>query len=86
MSAVDLSISLFEAERLVKQEQPKNPNEKGDFEGSVVGTWQRLNSKGLGVVVYGNKEYKTIPLGTRSITRGTKVQLNFTEGVYYSNW
>lgn len=86
MDVIQLSVNLFEAERLVKQEGPRNPNDKSDFEGVVTATWVRLSDKGLGIVNYRDKEYKTLPLGAKSITRGAKVQLNFARGVYYSIW
>lgn len=86
MNPVSFSIGLFEAERQLASERPKNVNDQSDFEGVITATWQRLTNSGLGEVVYGNKVYKTVPLGTRSIKRGTKVLVNFAKGIYYSIW
>jgi hypothetical protein len=59
---------------------------KGDFEGSVTGTWVELNSYGLGIVAYNQKQYTTRRLGVTSIPAGRAVQLTFANGIYYSNW
>lgn len=86
MSVIQDSINLFEAERLVAAEKPRNPNEIGDFEGLVTGVWVKLASSGLGIVNYKDKKYKTVPLGAESISAGTKVQMNYSKGIYYSKW
>lgn len=86
MSVLTDSQNLFEAERQVFLERPSNVNEVGDIVGSAKATWVRLNDDGLGVVKYRNKRYKTIPLGARSIPRGTTVELSFAKGVYFSSW
>jgi hypothetical protein len=59
---------------------------KGDFEGSVTGTWVKLNDYGLGIVAYNQKQYVTRRLGITSIPAGRAVQLTFANGIYYSNW
>lgn len=86
MSVLDTSINLFEAERQVFLERPKDANAKGDIESSVKAKWLRLSNTGLGEVEYNQKVYKTIPLGNKSIPRGTVVQLSFAKGVYFSDW
>lgn len=86
MDPISLSIQLFEAERLVAAERPRNINDQPDFEGVVTATWLRLTNTGLGEVSYGNKTYKTVPLGPKSIKKGTKVLVNFAKGIYYSIW
>ena len=58
----------------------------GDFEGSVAGSWVRLDASGAGIVSYNNKEYVTKRLGFTSIPAGTAVELSFGNGVYYSKW
>lgn len=83
---VSLTIELYEAERIIAAERPKNINDQSDIEGNVTGIWLGLTDKGLGKVSYGNKVYKTIPLGASSIKRGTSVLMNYAKGVYYSNW
>lgn len=86
MTVLDASKALFEAERQVFLERPSNVNDLGDIEGSAKATWVGLDENGLGDVTYRDKIYKTIPLGARSIARGTTVELSFAKGVYFSNW
>lgn len=86
MSILNDSIALFEAERQVFLGRPKNVNSVGDIESAVKAKWLRLSSSGLGEVEYNQKVYKTIPLGTKSIPRGTTVQMTFAKGVYFSDW
>ena len=59
---------------------------RGDFSGSVTGSWVRLEEDGTGVVRYNSKLYKTKRLGFTSIPSGTTVQLSFAGGIYYSQW
>lgn len=68
------------------QEREKKPMIKGDFEGSVTGTWVALNELGLGVVSYMDRLYLTRALGFTSISAGKPVQLTHANGVYYSSW
>ena len=78
-----------EAERVVELERQQRMDERGmtgDFEGSVVGTWVRLNQDGSGLVRYRNKEYITKPLGFASIFRNTPVELTYLNGIYYSKY
>jgi len=86
MSIINDSINLFEAERLVESQRPKNVNDRGDFEGLVTATWLGLTSTGLGRVAYQDKEYKTVPLGVQALPSGSKVLVNFSRGIYYSTW
>lgn len=86
MAALDSSIALFEAERQVFLERPKDVNASGDIEGSVKADWLRLKNTGYGVVRYRDKKYVTIPLGSRSIARGTPVEMTFANGVYFTKW
>jgi hypothetical protein len=58
----------------------------GDFEGSVGGSWVRLDENGAGIVSYNDKEYVTKRLGFTSIPSGTAVELSFGNGTYYSKW
>jgi hypothetical protein len=59
---------------------------KGDFVGSVTGSWIRLGDSGEGVVRYNNKDYNTKPIGFISIPAGTEVELSFANGIYYSKF
>ena len=56
----------------------------GDFEGSVAGSWVRLDENGAGIVNYNDKEYVTKRVGFTSIPAGTAVELSFGNGIYYS--
>ena len=58
----------------------------GDFEGSVAGSWVRLDENGAGIVSYNDKEYVTKRIGFTSIPAGTAVELSFGNGIYYSKW
>jgi hypothetical protein len=57
---------------------------RGDFEGSVTGYWVRLDARGVGIVTYRGKEYKTRTIGFMSLSRGAEVELTYAKGVYYS--
>lgn len=57
---------------------------RGDFEGSVTGYWVRLDARGVGIVTYRGKEYKTRTIGFMSLAKGTEVELTYAKGVYYS--
>ena len=57
----------------------------GDFEGSVVGYWVRLEQNGGGTVSY-NKQYLTKPIGITSLPAGTEVELSHANGVYFSKF
>lgn len=57
-----------------------------DFEGTVSGTWSGIDPSGAGLVLYKGKTYKTIRLGITSLFKGSKVQMSYVNGSYYSNW
>ena len=59
---------------------------KGDFTGSVTGSWVKLGSLGEGIVKFNSKEYITKPLGFTSISPGTEVELSYAKGIYYSTF
>ena len=87
MEILEALLAISTANRLadVSTRESKSPI-KGDFEGSVTGTWVELNEYGLGIVAYNQKKYVTRRLGITSIPAGRPVQLTFANGVYYSNW
>lgn len=66
--------------------QQNEPVIRGDFKGSVIGSWVKLDENGSGIVEYNKKQYKTRRTGFTSIPAGTKVVLTFAEGVYFSSW
>lgn len=69
------------------EERQSKKSIKGDFEGSVTGTWVGYDFEtNGGIVRYNDKEYLTKVLGIRSIKKGTKVQLSFADGIYYSDY
>ena len=75
------------AERVAAVENRKTGTlRKADFEGSVAGVWQGLDSLGSGLVLYEGKTYKTKRLGFTSLFKGDQVQLSYLDGVYYSSW
>lgn len=76
-----------EAARFVELERRQGGfTSTGDFEGTVQGYWISLQQDGTGLASYREKSYVTRPLGSKSIKKGTPVQLFFADGVYYSNW
>lgn len=88
MALYDDLIQTSIANRLVYLEDKETGGGvKGDFDGSVGGTWVRLDSDtGAGVVSYNDKEYFTKRIGFTSIPAGTSVELSFGDGIYYSKW
>ncbi len=75
------------AQRLVAQEAELTGTVyAADFEGTVTGTWVRLDDSGAGVVLYKGKEYTTVRLGITTLFKGSTVQLSYVKGTYYSNW
>jgi predicted transcriptional regulator len=78
---------LREAARMVELER-RGEDEvvRGDFAGIVIGSWVLLRDDGTGLCSYKDREYVTSPLGTKSIRKGEKVELFFSDGVYYSKW
>lgn len=87
---MDLLSSLQEisiSERILQLERLDNGDViPGDFEGSVKGSWVKLDSDGTGIVAYNDKQYKTKPLGLTSIPAGSDVELTHARGVYYSKY
>ena len=86
MALSDL-LALSDLNRLEDVERRENSRFiTGDFEGSVAGSWVRLDETGAGIVSYNNKEYVSKRVGFTSIPAGTAVELSFGNGVYYSKW
>lgn len=80
-------LELSIAERLVDVERrEKGYIVEGDFEGSVTGTWVRLDETGGGVVKFNNKEYLTQTIGFVSVPKGTAVELSYADGTYFSKY
>lgn len=83
----DLLVKISRAQRLVAQEaELTGAIYSADFEGTVTGTWAGIDSSGGGLVLYKGKTYKTIRLGLTSLFQGSKVQLSYVNGIYFSNW
>ena len=84
---IDTLVAINDTNRLQEVEDRESGNlYRGDFEGTVTGTWLKLDDDGAGVVKYGDKEYITKRTGNPSIPRGTPVELTYARGIYYSNW
>jgi hypothetical protein len=87
MSILEDTINTATANRIADIERLESGMQiQGDFDGSVTGRWIRLNSNGVGIVAYKNKEYPTKPVGFTSIPAGTAVEMTHANGVYYSKW
>ena len=85
--SVRMLMQLAEANKIVRDERFRDvDNSISDFEGTVQGTWEKLNNDGSGTVVYKGKQYRVIPEGRTSIAAGTKVGLTFRRGYYVADW
>ena len=58
----------------------------GDFEGNVTAYWRKLSPDGAGIVVYRDKVYRSVIIGTANIATGEAVELSHANGVYYSKY
>lgn len=87
MDLLQQLVQVSQAERLIQKERlDKKEVIRGDFEGSVKGTWVKLADDGTGIVSYNDKKYRTKPIGLTGVTAGTEVELSFAKGVYYSKY
>jgi hypothetical protein len=87
MALVDVVRDVHAANRLAAvEDRSKKIIIKGDFEGTVTGSWVEIAQNGAGIVSYNNKQYVTKPLGFTSIPAGHAVQLTYAKGIYYSEW
>lgn len=87
MALVDDLMAISDAERIIDVERrEKGFFVEGDFEGSVTGTWVRLDESGAGIVKFNNKEYVTETIGFVSVPKGTSVELSFADGTYFSKY
>jgi hypothetical protein len=78
---------LAEAERLYEIERLQGKFAvRGDFAGCVNGEWRGLEASGAGIVMYGDKEYKTENIGFVSIACGERVQLCYAQGKYFASY
>ena len=87
MALLDTLKNTSAVNRIIElEERTSDISIKGDFTGSVTGTWVRLGDNGEGVVRFNNKEYVTKPIGFISIPGGMEVELSYANGVYYSKF
>lgn len=87
MAILETVLNNAQADRLFELDRRESGETiKGDFVGSVTGTWRGLGESASGLVSYSDKVYKTVRLGKTSIPAGTSVELSFANGTYYSNW
>lgn len=87
MALVDELIAISDAERIADVERRERGFlVEGDFDGSVTGSWIRLDETGAGIVKYNNKEYVTETIGFVSVPKGTSVELSFADGTYFSKY
>ena len=87
MSLINRLIEVSRVERMIQLERiEKGVLIEGDFEGSVTGSWVRLDENGAGIVSYNRKEYVTKPIGFTSLPAGSEVELSHANGIYYSKF
>ena len=87
MSALSSAMQEYQARRMLEMERRSEGAEiKGDFEGSVKGSWLRLDEGGAGVVLYKSREYKVRSIGFTSLPKGSVVELSYAKGVYFASF
>ena len=87
MTLLNSLIQVSNAQRIAELEmRDEGYSIKGDFDGSVVGYWVRLEQNGGGTVSYNNKHYLTKPIGFTSLPAGAEVELSHANGVYFSKF
>lgn len=87
MALTDDIARIARAQRLVAQEaELEGTVYSADFEGTVTGAWVGISEQGAGLVQYKGKTYTTVRLGRTSLFAGSRVQLSYIDGTYYSNW
>ena len=80
-------LAIAQAQRVVALDAAESgTNFAADFEGTVTGIWEGIDKSGAGLVSYDGKTYKSVRLGITSLFKGSRVQLSYVKGVYYSNW
>ena len=87
MALTDKIAKIARAQRLIAQQaEVEGTIYSADFEGIVTGTWVGISDTGGGLVSYKGKTYTTVRLGFTSLFRGSRVQLSYVQGTYYSTW
>ena len=87
MTLLNSLIQASNAQRIAELEmRAEGYSIRGDFEGSVVGYWVKLEQNGGGTVSYNNKLYLTKPIGFTSLPAGAEVELSHANGVYFSKF
>ena len=87
MSLLRDLIDFSNSNRIVRLEKLESGMQiEGDFEGSVTGTWVKLDESGAGIVSYKKKKYTTKPIGFTSLPSGSEVELSHANGIYYSKF
>ena len=87
MTALELALEISQQERAFALENRVEGSPiRGDFEGSVSASWIRLDDEGAGVVSYKGKEYRTKMIGFTAIPKGTRVELSYAKGIYFSKY
>ena len=87
MTLLNSLIQTSNAQRMAELEmRAEGYSIRGDFEGSVVGYWVKLEQNGGGTVSYNNKLYLTKPIGFTSLPAGAEVELSHANGVYFSKF
>ena len=87
MTAIDMAMKEFNMRRVEEtMRRAEGAEVKGDFEGSVVGKWQRLGEDGAGVVLYKGRNYPVRSIGFSSLPRGATVELTYAKGQYFAKF
>ena len=87
MSALNSAKDDHMSRRMIEVERRSEGKEiRGDFEGSVKGSWVRLDSGGAGIVSYKGREYRVRSIGFTSLPKGSIVELSYAKGVYFAKF
>lgn len=87
MTALEKALEISRQERAFSlEDRVKGSPIRGDFTGSVSASWVRLDESGAGIVLYKGKEYKTKMIGITAIPKGTRVELSYAKGLYFSKY
>lgn len=85
MKSLDTAKLEFQQRRLEETlRRAEGAGVRGDFDGSVAGSWNRLDDGGAGVATYKGREYPVRTIGFTSIPKGTTVELTYAQGTYFA--
>lgn len=86
MSAIEDSMQEYLTRRAEEIEyRATHGSIRGDFEGTVRGSWQGLDSTGTSFVSYRGRTYPVVSIGFTTLWKNAPVELTFSNGIYYAS-